>query len=83
MTDERIDRAAEVIRREVSKIFFLGLDESVAVARALDDAGCLIAPDQVWEEGFEAGREMARQWGHAEWWTLAEEPANPYRDTPR
>lgn len=79
MSDDRIDRAAEVIRAEVGRIVFLGLDESVHIAEALRDAGCIVNPEQVWEEGFEAGREMASRWGHAEWWTLAEEPDNPYR----
>ena len=79
MNDDRIDRAAQVIRAEVGKIVFLGLDEGVRVAEALREAGCLVDPGQVWEEGFEAGREMADRWGHAEWWTLAEEPPNPTR----
>ena len=79
MTDEQIARAAEVIRAEVGRITFLGLDESVDIARALRAAGCLVDPGEIWEQGFEAGREMARVWGHAEWWTLAEEPPNPYR----
>lgn len=79
MTDDRMDRAAAVIREEVGKIVFLGLDESARIAEALREAGCLVNPEQVWDEGFEAGREMAQKWGHAEWWTLAEEPPNPYR----
>lgn len=79
MSDDLNDRAAAVIREEVSKIFFLGLDESAKVAQALRDAGCLVDPAPVWDDGFEAGREMARRWGHAEWWTLGEEPANPFR----
>ena len=80
MSDHRMDRAAEVIRAEVGEIIFLGLDEGVRVAEALRDAGCLVDPVQAWEEGFDAGREMASRWGHAEWWTLAEEPTNPYRN---
>lgn len=78
MSDDRLDRAAEVIRAEVGNIVFLGLDESLKVAEALRDAGCIVDPGRAWEEGFEAGREMADKWGHAEWWTLAEEPVNPY-----
>ncbi|MGO1167409.1 MAG: hypothetical protein ACTMHL_12415 [Janibacter sp.] len=79
MRDPRIERAAEVIRAEVGGIVFLGLDEGVRVAEALVEAGCLVDPGLAWEQGFEAGREMADKWGHAEWWTLAQEPANPYR----
>jgi len=79
MSDENIDRATQVIREEVGRIVFLGLDEGVRVAEALRDAGCLVNSEQAWDEGFEAGREMASRWGHAEWWTLAEEPPNPYR----
>lgn len=79
MSDDRMDRAAAVIREEVGKIVFLGLDESARIAEALREAGCLVDPELAWDEGFEAGREMARVWGNAEWWTLAEEPPNPYR----
>lgn len=78
MTDPRIEHAAEVVRRAVAEVTFLGLDESLAVAQALHDAGCLPDPGVAWEQGFEAGREMARQWGDAQWWTLGEEPPNPY-----
>ena len=80
MSDDRMERAAAVIREEVGKIVFLGLDESERIVQALRQAGCLVDPEAAWEEGFEAGREMADRWGHAEWWTLAEEPPNPYRD---
>lgn len=85
MSDHPLDRAAEVIRAEVGEIVFLGLDEGLRVAEALRDAGCLVDPGQVWDEGFEAGREMASRWGHSQWWALAEEPPNPYRspDTDR
>lgn len=83
MGDSGLESAADVIRQEVGQYFFLGLDESVRIAEALRDAGCLVSPEQVWEEGFEAGREMASRWGGAEWWTLAEEPPNPYRRAPR
>ena len=79
MIDPRIERAAEVIRAQVGGIVFLGIDEGIRVAEALRESGCLVDPAMAWEEGFEAGREMADKWGHAEWWTLAEEPPNPYR----
>ena len=39
MTDPRIEHAAEVVRRAVAEVTFLGLDESLAVAEALRDAG--------------------------------------------
>ena len=35
MTDPRIEHAAEVVRRAVAEVTFLGLDESLAVAEAL------------------------------------------------
>lgn len=80
MSDDRMERAAAVIREEVGKIVFLGLDESDRIVQALRASGCLVDPELAWDEGFEAGREMARKWGHAEWWTLAEEPPNPYSE---
>lgn len=80
MSDDRMERAAAVIREEVGKIVFLGLDESDRIVEALRASGCLVDPELAWDEGFEAGREMARKWGHAEWWTLAEEPPNPYSE---
>lgn len=51
-------------------------------ARALLDA---VAPSIIrrakaegWDEGYEAGYQMARSWGHVDYWEG--EPANPYAD---
>lgn len=33
-----------------------------------------------WDEGYEAGYQMARRWGHFDSWE--DEPSNPHRVTP-